>query len=318
MPLSHNPISRRGFVRLGAAASLAGAAAATLAGCGGAGNDGGKVLRYGCANPKASLDLQTNTSNEIGVAESICEPLIRFNEDLDMEPVLLTKMPDISADGLTYTFELKESLPTHDGGNLTANDVKYTFTRMFLPETENPSTNVYDTIVGAKDVMEGKTRELTGLTVQDDRHFTMQLSEVTAVFLPMLTEFYALIYPQKACEAAGDKWGTGTDFVGTGPFKLTAESATGLTLETFADYHDGPAKVDGIDVVYVDDPNTLVMNFKAGQLDLVNLAPTLYDQYVNDEAVAGSIVDYTPASTRFVNLNLHEDAFKDPRVRQAL
>ena len=318
MPLSHNPISRRGFVRLGAAASLAGAAAATLAGCGGAGNDGGKVLRYGCANPKASLDLQTNTSNEIGVAESICEPLIRFNEDLDMEPVLLTKMPDISADGLTYTFELKESLPTHDGGNLTANDVKYTFTRMFLPETKNPSTNVYDTIVGAKDVMEGKTTELAGLTVQDDRHVTMRLSEVTAVFLPMLTEFYALIYPRKACEAAGDKWGTGTDFVGTGPFKLTAESATGLTLETFADYHDGPAKIDGIDVVYVDDPNTLVMNFKAAQLDLVNLAPTLYDQYVDDEAVAGSIVDYTPASTRFVNLNLHEDAFKDPRVRQAL
>ena len=132
MPFSHNPISRRGFIT-GAAASITGAAA-TLAGCGGAGNDGGKVLRYGCANPKASLDLQTNTSNEIGVAESVCEPLIRFNENLDMEPVLLTKMPDISADGLTYTFELKEKLPTHDGGNLTADDVKYTFTRMFLPE----------------------------------------------------------------------------------------------------------------------------------------------------------------------------------------
>ncbi len=66
------------------------------------------MLRYGCANPKVSLDLQTNTSNEIGVAESICEPLIRFNEKLEMEPVLLTKMPEISADGLTYTFELKD------------------------------------------------------------------------------------------------------------------------------------------------------------------------------------------------------------------
>ncbi len=106
--------------------------------------------------------------------------------------------------------------------------------------------------------------------------------------------------------------------MGTGPFKLTAESPTGLTLETFADYHGGPAKIDGIEVSYVDDPNTLVMNYKAGQIDLCNLAPSLYDQYVDDEEVAGSIVAYTPASTRFVNLNLHEDMFKDPRVRQAL
>lgn len=316
MPLP-TTMSRRGFLRLGGAFSLAGAAA-SLAGCAGEGNDNGKLLRYGVADPKASLDLQTNTSNEIGVAESICEPLIRFNEDLEMEPVLLTAMPTISEDGLTYTFEMKESLPTHDGGNLTANDVKYTFERMFWPETKNPSTNVYDTIVGAKDVMEGKTRELAGLTVQDDQHFTIVLSEVQAVFLPMLTEFFALIYPQKACEAAGDKWGTGTDFVGTGPFKLTGESPTGLTLETFADYHGGAAKINGIDVIYVDDPNTLVMNYKAGQLDLAGLAPTLYTTYVNDEAVAGSIVNYTPASTRFVNLNLHEDTFKDARVRQAL
>lgn len=309
--------TRRGFIKGGAGLSLAAAASLYMAGCSGPAGEG-KVLRYGCANPKVSLDLQTNTSNEIGVAESICEPLIRFNEKLEMEPVLLTKMPEISADGLTYTFELKDKLPVHDGSNLTANDVKFTFTRMFLPSTKNPSTNVYDTIVGAKDVMDGKTEELAGLTVQDDTHFTIVLESVQAIFLPMLTEFYALIYPEAACKAAGDSWGTGTNFVGTGPSKLTAESPTGLTLETFADYHGGPAKIDGIEVSYVDDPNTLVMNYKAGQIDLCNLAPSLYDQYVDDEEVAGSIVAYTPASTRFVNLNLHEDMFKDPRVRQAL
>ncbi len=129
--------TRRGFIKGGAGLSLAAAASLYMAGCSGPAGEG-KVLRYGCANPKVSLDLQTNTSNEIGVAESICEPLIRFNEKLEMEPVLLTKMPEISADGLTYTFELKDKLPVHDGSNLTANDVKFTFTRMFLPSTKNP------------------------------------------------------------------------------------------------------------------------------------------------------------------------------------
>ena len=114
----------------------------------------------------------------------------------------------------------------HDGSTLTANDIKYSFERMFTPATGAKSTYMYDFIVGAKDMLAGNATELSGLTVEDDTHCTFVLEYPMATFTANLGINYADIFPQAACEAAGDSWGTGTDLVGTGPYKLVSNDDT--------------------------------------------------------------------------------------------
>ena len=313
-------LTRRSFLRGAIGVAATAGAAGALAGCGGASSNAGttteKVLRFGVANPKASFDTQI-TSNTWGASENVCDTLIRLNPDSkQLEPVLVTSLPTVSEDGLTYTFELKDGVKFHDGSTLTAEDVRYTLTRVLAKQAQSDG---YDKIAGAKDFVSGAATELAGFSVQDDRHFTITLSQPFSSFPYLLAQFYASIYPHEACEAAGDSWGTGTDFIGCGPFKLESnDDSTEVVLTAFDEYHDGKPAIDRVEVHYIDDGNTRMMNYTNGDIDLCFLDTSLLDQYKSNDDVSGQIVYYTPAATQFLNINLNDESFQDVRVRQAL
>lgn len=312
-------LSRRSFLR-GALGAAVAAAAVPLAACGGGadagGEDAGAVLRFGTSNPGANVDTQL-TSNTIGISENVCDTLVMLDPNTqEVLPLLLTSLPEVSEDGLTYSFELKSDVKFHDGTVLTANDVKYTFERLFKLKSQ---TDSYTYIVGAQDIIDDKATELTGLTVVDDTHFTITLTQVYSSFVRMLCQFYASIYPAAACEAAGDNWGIGTDFIGTGPFKIESnDDTTEVVLVAFDDYHEGRPALDRIEITYIDDPATRVSSFKTNDIDLCFVDTSLLEQYKDDEEVSGSLVYYTPAATQFLNLNLNGPEFQDIKVREAL
>ncbi|MCI1344593.1 MAG: hypothetical protein LKG59_03840 [Atopobiaceae bacterium] len=66
-------------------------------------------------------------------------------------------------------------------------------------------------------MLNGTATTLSGFTATDNTHFTIKLKQVFSSFLNML----ASIYPKAACEAAGDSWGQGTNFIGSGSYKRT-------------------------------------------------------------------------------------------------
>ena len=318
-----NVISRRNFLK----GSVATAAVASLAACGSssddASSDGGakkKVLRWGQPNAKLGLDMQKSTnSGSSSISESIFEAPLRWTEDNELVPCLLTEVPTFEADGVTLHCTLKDNIKCHDGSTLTANDVKYTFERMFTPSTGAKSTYMYDRIKGAAEMLAGTATELEGLTVEDDTHFTFVLTDPMASFVNNLGISYAQIFPKAACEAAGDKWGWGTDCVGTGKYKVSSnDDTTEIVLEKFADYHDGEPALDEIDVIYYDDNNTKLMAFKNGDIDWCDLSPDLLAQYKSDPDVKDLIPMYETLGVHFVNLNLDSENLKDPKVREAL
>ena len=116
-----------------------------------AGDDGAKkVLRFGQASSGEGLDMQTSTSSRsASIADEVTESLLRFDDDNNEEPVLLTDFPTVSDDGLTYSFELKQGVHFTNGTELTSKDVKFTFERMFTPATAAKSTAYFSMIQGA-------------------------------------------------------------------------------------------------------------------------------------------------------------------------
>jgi peptide/nickel transport system substrate-binding protein len=322
------PVSRRGFVK-GTAGVAAIAGLGSLVGCGGSdagtsSSDKKKVLRFGQANAKQGLDMQKSTnSGSSSVADNVVEAPLHWTEDNELVPCLLTEIPTPEADGVTYKCTLKDGIKFHDGSTLTSTDVKYSFERMFKPATAAKSTYMYDMIVGAKDMLAGTATELTGLTIEDDTHFTFTLEYPMATFAKNLGISYADIFPHEACEAAGDSWGSGTDLIGTGPYKLVSnDDSTLVEFERFEDYHgnaEGYAtNLDKLEIHYIDDLNTKMLNFKNGDIDYCDLDSSLLQQYQQDSDVKDLITQYMPLGTQFINLNLNDDALKDVRVRQAL
>lgn len=321
------PVSRRGFLAGAGMLALGLVATGSLAACGGTGETGAatadsskKVLRFAQANMKMTLDEHvTNDANSYTLGDLVGESPCMWTEDNEEVPCLLTKMPEVSADGLTYTLTLKDTIPCHDGSKLTANDVKFSINRMLWPETKYKSLPMINMIEGAKDVIAGTTRDCTGVTVVDDTHVTIKLTQPYAPFTGIMGTSFFVIYPQSAVEAAGDQWGKGTNLIGSGPFKLTSnDDASALVFERFEDYHGTPAKIDELDIAYIDDNNTKMLNYVNGDLDLCDVAPALLKQYMNDDKVKDQLHEYNPMASYFIDYNLSKDNLKDVRVRQAI
>ena len=317
-------LSRRSFLKASAATAGGAAAASMLAACGGAGAaDSGskkKVLRFAQSNAKQGLDMQKSTnSGSSSIADCIFESPLRWTEDNELVPCLLKEIPTFEADGVTLHCELKPNIKFHDGTTLTAHDVKYSFERMFKPETGGKSTYMYDLIKGAKEMLAGTATELEGLTVEDDTHFTFVLTNPMVTFVNNLGINYADIFPKDACEKAGKSWGTGTNCIGTGKYKVVSnDDTTEVVLARFDDYHDGKPALDEVHFQFVDDLNTKMMSFKNGDVDYCDLDASQLQQYKNDPAVKDLITQYPTLGVQFVNLNLSSEKLQDVRVRKAL
>lgn len=275
----------------------------SLVGCGGGNSESSdeKVFRFGQSNPKVGLDMQTNSnSGASSVADNVVESLMRWNDDNEEECVLITDFPTVSEDGLTYSFELKEDVKFSDGTDLTAEDVKYTFERMFTPETGSVNTYMYDMIEGASEMLAGTATELSGIQIQDDYHFTIKLAYKFAPFIANLGMDYASIYPSEACEKAGDQWGRGTNLIGTGPYVIVEnDEATKVVMEPNKDYHGGKPNLDRLEVVYIDDISTKMMEYEQGNIDMCDLDNQLLDQYKNGD-FADEITQITPLGIIFL------------------
>ncbi|MDR1943328.1 MAG: ABC transporter substrate-binding protein [Synergistaceae bacterium] len=277
-----------------------------------------QVLRYGAVNRRSTLDMQFNTYPEVmDISDHAAEPLVAFDYKMNLVPVLVKEMPKVSADGKVFTFQLKPGIKFHDGSALKASDVKFSFERMFVPENGAINSYIADMIVGAKDMLEGREKSLKGFKIIDDLNFEITLEYPYAPFLSAIGQPYGSIYPEKACREAGKDWGV-TEYFGTGPFKITKlDPDNGCYMERFENYHGKKPKLDAIDFVFIEDPNTRRMEYERGNLDVVALEATLYPEY-SKSRFAKEIGSYTPQGTIFVSPNTKHEHLKNPKVREAI
>lgn len=316
--------SRRSFLKTSAVTIGGIAASAMLSACGGAKEQETakkKIIRFGLANAKQPLDMQRSTNSQsASVADSVCESLLRWTEENKLVPVLLTKIPEFEEDGVTLPCELKEGIKFHNGAPLTSQDVKYTFERMFTPETGAKSIYMFNQILGASEMLKGEAKELAGIQIEDDTHFKIVLSAPFSAFPCNLGVSYAHIFPHEACAAAGQSWGSGTNLIGTGRYKLLSnDDTTEVVLGKFDEYHSDPALLDEIHYKYFDDANTKLLAFKNGDIDYCDLETGSVAQYANDPDVKDLIHSYETLGVHFVNLNLAKGkGLEDVRVREAL
>ncbi|MDR1482987.1 MAG: ABC transporter substrate-binding protein [Synergistaceae bacterium] len=277
-----------------------------------------KILRYGAINQKSTLDMQVNTySRVMDIADMIVEPLLRIDEENRILPVLVREMPRSSEDGLVYSFSLKPDIKFHDGTTLKASDVKYSFERMFRPSTEALMSYICDMIIGAQDMLEGRAESLSGFKIIDDQNFEITLSYPYAPFLGSIATSYAGIYPEKACGEAGKDWGLSV-YIGTGPFKVTnLDIDNGVFTERFEDYHGENQPLDGIDFIFIEDPNTRRMEYERGNIDIMMLDATMYPEYASSK-LASEIGSYTPLGLIFINPNMSDERLGNAKIREAI
>lgn len=273
-------------------------------------------LRFGQINPKAPLDRTVGTYIQTGqITEWVYEGMYRINPETgELEPCLAESY-EVSEDGLTYTFHLREGVKFHDGTDFTSADVKYSFERLLTPSTNALIGEDYNMIVGAVEMMNGEATELAGLTCPDDYTVVIETNEVMALTMMFIAP--TPIYPEEACSEAGADWGLQLNAIGTGPYKLVENTDTQIIIEKFDEYWGGADAVQVDRVVYMqyNDNATMQLAYQNGDIDSYIIDATQVADF--RETIPDEVKSAPTYGHFFTIMNQSMAPFDDIKVREA-
>ena len=334
-----------------AAAAMAGALAVSLAACGSSASTGtanatgeaadaaeagstGFTVQLG-PNPE-TLDPALNAAVDGGnTLITIEEPLLIIDENNEVQPGQAESY-EVSDDGLTWTFHMRDGLKWSDGSDLTAADFEYSFKRLASPDTAAPyAETVVGMIDGYQDAIgnpdaDGNTTtdpDWDALNVhasEDGKTLTVQLSYPCSYF-DKLASFVATSPVQQATvEANGDAWCTEPDtYVCNGPYMITEWTPSERIVLSKNPYYAGgwdSSKIvsDTITLLLLEDSSASYAAYNSGEAQLVKDVPTDEIPSLTRAEDGGDFYLDEIMGTYYISLNDQEEPFTDVRVRKAL
>ena len=334
-----------------AAAAMAGALVVSLAACGssastGAANATGEAADAAEAgsngftvqlgpNPE-TLDPALNAAVDgANTLITIEEPLLIIDENNEVQPGQAESY-EVSDDGLTWTFHMRDGLKWSDGSDLTAADFEYSFKRLASPDTAAPyAETVVGMIDGYQDAIgnpdeDGNTTtdpDWDALNVhasEDGKTLTVQLSYPCSYF-DKLASFVATSPVQQATvEANGDAWCTEPDtYVCNGPYMITEWTPSERIVLSKNPYYVGgwdSSKIvsDTITLLLLEDSSASYAAYNSGEAQLVKDVPTDEIPSLTRAEDGGDFYLDEIMGTYYISLNDQEEPFTDVRVRKAL
>lgn len=282
----------------------------------------GDVFRFNNGAEPENLDPGMMSGQPDGrVAKILFEGLVVPNpRTLEPEPGLAHAW-EISPDGRTYTFHLRQGLRWSDGSAVTARDFYWSWMRVLRPATGARYAGLLYAIRGAEDFNKGTTSDSTrvGMRASDDTTFVVELNSPTPYFL-FQTMFYTFLpVPRRAVERWGDRWILPGHIVTNGPFLLRDwRQGDRFVFTKNPGYWDAAhVKLEGIECYPVDNLSSSVNLYKSGAIDWnpSGNVPTPFLPYMRgySDLVSGPF-----QATYFYSMNCTRKPLDDSRVRLAL
>lgn len=282
---------------------------AVLPGCGdgskdpgGQGNNGetGEPVKGGEITVGIAQDLddsldphQTVAAGTREVLFNIFEGLVKPNSDGEMIPAVAEKY-ELSEDGTTYTFTLRDGVKFHNGQTVTAEDVVYSINRCAaVPEgQEKPLVAAFSAV-----------RSVEAL---DEKTVTVTIAQRDLEFISYMT---AAIIPAGYADQA-------TAPVGTGPFRFVSRTPQeNFIMERFEDYWGTPAWLDKVTYKICENADALVMNLNGSSIDLCAHLTSAQAAQLNSNF---KVLEGTMNLVQAIYLNNQAKPFDNQLVRQAL
>lgn len=276
-----------------------------------------KILQMNNAQEPTSFDPSIGfDAVSWSALNNLMEGLTRL--DASSQPVEATaESIDISEDGKTYTFKIREDAKWSNGEPVKASDFVFAWRHMLNPETASPAAFLGYFIEGAEayNTGEGSAEDVKAVA-EDDKTLVVSLTAPTEAFLNIITNpnFFPI---HEATATENPKWHTEAEsFVGNGPFKLASWSHDEeFVFEKNEEYWDAAnVKLDGVHWAMVNDENTEYQMYQAGELDVSSVPAELSEDLQDSPEL--SVLDQ--AGTYFYRYNVKEEPFTNKKVRQAL
>lgn len=231
-------------------------------------NTGKTVFRYNESKGIATLDPAFAKSQVlIWPANQLYNGLVQMDNHLNIKPCI-AKQWEISNEGKTYTFHLRDDIYFHDheifpegkGRRVTAQDFEYSLKRIIDPKTASPGAWIFNNV------------EQYGIKALNDTTLQIQLKNPFPAFLGLLSMQYCSVLPKEIVEHYGNDFRNNP--VGTGPFqfKLWKEGEK-LVLVKNPNYFEKDSLgnqlpyLDAVSITFINDLQSEFLEFLKGNLD---------------------------------------------------
>jgi len=239
----------------------------------------------------------------------IGETLVDFdNQTYQYVPALAEDW--YTKDNKTYTFIIRNGVNFHNGKTVTVEDVKYTFERLLNSKQEFVSAGYLSIINGAKEKMEGKASEVSGIKVKDKNTIEISLVYPQAGFIGLLTYPAYSIVDKNEVEKQKETYGNpGTVLSGAGRYKVASLTDKEVRLTRFDGFYGNKPQIK--DLKYITEPKNLVQQFNEGKIDCIVTLKTLPElkQYESELVKAG---------TGFFHFNFKDTIWNNKKLRKAV
>lgn len=241
----------------------------------------------------------TTKTNDLLTLFQMYEGLFYFNEAKGEIENRLCESYTVSDDGTVYTFKLREDAYFHNGDQVKASDVVFSYNR--AKESAH---------VGAF---------LTAVTdVKADGDFTVVVTTAapSAPLLSNLTQVFIL--SEREVTEAGDSFGTTVSTAGTGPYMMTAlDNDVAWTLEAFPQYYRGEAAIKKINFKPITDASAGLLAFQSGELDFYSAGSADWASLTSNEDYKTEVVAANHITLFAVNYAAN-DVLGNDLVREAI
>lgn len=279
-------------------------------------SDGEKILYVNNGEEPSSFDPSIGfDSLSWTPLNNLMEGLTRLDED-SVPQAATAEDWDISDDGLTYTFYIREDANWSNGDPVVAKDFEYAWKYMLDPDTGSPAAFLAYFIEGGEAYNEGNgTADDVNITAIDDKTLEVVLEAPTGFFLDLLTNPAFFPINHKVAEENPNWHAEADTFVANGPFMLeTWEHDSHMVFAKNEEYWDvDSVNLDKIHWAMVNAENTQYQMFESGELDLASIPAELSDELIDGDNVY--IGDQ--GGLEFYRFNVNEEPFQNKKIRQA-
>ena len=260
----------------------------------------GGRLRVALPSEPPGLDPTTRSAAVIDrvLYNNVYQGLVRINRDGDIVPALARSW-EISPDGTSYTFNLREDVTFHNGKKFTAADVAFSLERARDDSTPVPHPEYYAPIAE--------------ILSPDKFTIKVKLSEPSSVFLFNLARGDSVILPEGQKDLS-------THPVGTGPFKFKSwKRGSKVTLTRFENYYDeGLPYLDEVVFEFIGDVNTRITALRSGDIDAIAYLSSPENAVALKSADSIQVLTGVTTWEVILAMNNSRQPFTNPRVRKAI
>jgi ABC-type transport system substrate-binding protein len=260
-------------------------------------------------------------SDEISgvLIEMLFDPLYKYDRESRLQPAIAQTLPVVSEDGRTFTVQLRRGVRFHNGRELTAHDVVWSFERMLSPELASPGTSYFRAIEGFAAYQQKRAAHVSGLRALDTYTVEFKLAKPDQSFAHTLAMRYAAPVPKEVAQARGRAFRERP--VGTGPFRLASwDRGVRIVLERNPDYHvRGLPYLDRVVFEEALKRDSAFLRFRNGEMDIMPRMTPADVHLLKTTPAWRPYMEMSPRADIFaLFMNVELAPFDDVHVRRAV